>query len=32
MHDTPVIAGTLRRPLSTILHKIYMTRQNLFKG
>ena len=32
MHDTPVTAGTLPRPLSITLHKIYMTRQNLFKG
>jgi hypothetical protein len=32
MHNSPVIAGTLRRPLSITLHKIYMTRQNLFKS
>jgi len=32
MRDTPVTAGAVRRSLSITLHKIYMTRQNLFKG
>ena len=32
MHDTPVTADTLHRPLPITLHNIYMTRQNLFKG